>query len=235
MGRRAAGKKTPGVPHDPAAERPDDDAITRWAAEFMFDQVRAGAAPDAIVRMLEEKGVDRAEAAELVEARYSAMEAAAAAERWNPRALAITSVAALAAALVGGIAWTWLVRTTDYEVGFFAWAIGLLAGVAVLLASRQRRGVPLQLIAVAASVVGIVLGKYLTYVYDVREFVADEAGPALAGEVTPFSPDMMRTFAEDVNAILTAYDFLWLGLAVVTAWQVPRRRAREPDDGDSFA
>jgi hypothetical protein len=206
--------------HDPQP----DDAVTRWAEDLAFDQIRAGADRDAVERALVQRGVDPREASDFVAERYGDVKAAVEAQRWTPSAFGVVVLAGLGAAILAGIAWAWLVRTTGYEIGFVAWGIGLLAGLAVGFAARHRHGVAPQVIAVVAALVGIALGKYLAYVWDVREFVRDEVGSSLASEITPFSTEMLRFFAEDLNrGVLSVYDFLWAGLAVLTAWKAPPR------------
>jgi xanthosine utilization system XapX-like protein len=201
-----------------------DDAVTRWAEDLAFDQIRAGADRDAVERALVLRGVDPREASDFVTARYGHVQAAVEAQRWTPSAFGFVALAGLGAAVLAGIFWAWLVRTTGYEIGFVVWGLGLLAGLAVGFAARHRRGVAPQVIAVVAALVGIALGKYLAYVWDVREFVRDEVGASLASEITPFSTEMLRFFAEDLNrGVLSVYDFLWAGLAVVTAWKAPSR------------
>ena len=44
----------------------------------------------------------------------------------------------LAAAVVGGVVWGLIVKWTDYEVGFAAWGIGFLVGIAVADRGRAR-------------------------------------------------------------------------------------------------
>ena len=66
--------------------------------------------------------------------------------------MALAVIAALVAAVVGGVIWALVAHWTDYEYGYVAWGIGILVGLAVLYASGKRRGnIGLQVIAVLAS------------------------------------------------------------------------------------
>ena len=67
-------------------------------------------------------------------------------------------LAGLAAAIAGGVVWGLIVKSTDYEVGFVAWGIGFIVAMAILLATRGRRGLPLQVIAIACALLGIAIG-----------------------------------------------------------------------------
>ena len=124
------------------------------------------------------------------------------------------ALAALAAAIVGGVVWGLIVRQTDYEIGIVAWAIGFLAGTAAALVARESRGVPLQVAAVAAALIGILLGKYLGYAW-----AAEQALEPLGFEVDILTTGMVRAFRDDLEVVFGWFDLLWVGLAVFTAWR----------------
>jgi hypothetical protein len=130
--------------------------------------------------------------------------------------------AALVAAIVGGVVWGLIVKFSDYEVGIVAWGIGFVTGSAVVAATRGAKGPRLQVIAVVAALIGILLGKYLSYAFVIQE-QADAAGVSI-GLV---SSEMFRFFREDLDNIFGLFDLLWIGLAVVTAWRVPQVVAPE--------
>jgi hypothetical protein len=132
-------------------------------------------------------------------------------------------VAGLAAAIVGGIVWGLIVKISDYEVGFVAWGIGFIAGTAVVLATRGAKGPRLQVIAVVAALLGILLGKYLSYA-----FVVQEELESFGESIGLFSNDMFSFFREDLDVVFGLFDLLWVGLAVFTAWRIPRVEEPEP-------
>jgi hypothetical protein len=74
----------------------------------------------------------------------------------TPLALA----AGLVAALLGAAGWAAVVLIADLEVGWVAWAIGGLVGLAMGQATRQRSR-SLALTAAALALVGLVAGKAL--------------------------------------------------------------------------
>ena len=110
--------------------------------------------------------------------------------------LALPALAAFAAAAAGGVVWGLIIKWTQYEVGFIAWAIGFLAATAAVLVAQRRSSTALQVIAVVAALAGILLGKYLSY--------------ALWGKDNGY----------DFGGMWGWFDALWIGLAVVTAWRV---------------
>jgi hypothetical protein len=131
--------------------------------------------------------------------------------------LVTAALAGLAAAIAGGVVWGLIVRWTDYEIGFAAWGIGFIVGTAVVFGAQGRRGMPLQVIAVVLALAGIVLGKYLAFVW-IGQDELDKAGLSLP----LFSTDTMRLFWDLRSDIWSFWDLLWAGLAVVTAFRIPQ-------------
>ena len=136
--------------------------------------------------------------------------------------------AGLVAAIAGGIVWGLIVKISDYEVGFVAWGIGFIAGTAVVLATRGAKGPRLQAIAVVASLLGILLGKYLSYAFVVQEQVK-----SFGESIGLLSGDMFSFFREDLDAVFSLFDLLWVGLAVFTAWRIPQVDEPEPEAAPS--
>jgi hypothetical protein len=137
----------------------------------------------------------------------------------EPSSSLLPAIAAgLAAALVGGIVWGLIVKISDYEVGIVAWGIGFIAGTAVVLATRGAKGPRLQAIAVVSALLGILLGKYLSYA-----FVVQEEAESFGESIGLVSGDMFSFFRDDLDAVFSLFDFLWIGLAVFTAWRIPER------------
>jgi hypothetical protein len=190
--------------------------VTRCAAE--------GVAPERAQAELERNGIDPEQARWLVESAYRQLapaapraEPIAASQPYTAAILPRALLAGLAAAVAGGVGWTIQVALTDYEVGLVAWAVGGLAGFAVSLAAGARRGAPLQAIAVASALLGILLGKYGTFAYAIREGV-EEIDP---GSVPAYwDTDLIDLFFDELGEVFGLFDILWTGLAVFTAWRM---------------
>lgn len=191
-------------------------------AAFVAAQMQAGTDQETIVARLTERGVEPTQAREVVDTVYPEVMRAAEAELFEPRALIPAAVAGLLAAIAGGIVWALIVVKTNYEIGFAAVGIGVLAGFAVVFATRGRKGLPLQVTAVIASALGIVLGKYFSYVWEFRDAVREAFGDEAADEVSAFDTEMVRFFFEDADRIFSFYDLLWFGFAMYAAWRIPR-------------
>jgi hypothetical protein len=138
---------------------------------------------------------------------------------------AVAAGAGLVAAVVGGVAWGLIVKWSEYEIGFVAWGIGFVVGMAVLLAAGGRKGLPLQAIAIVAALIGILIGKYLSFALILQD-VADAEGV----ELSLFGADMRQLFRDDLGNVFALWDLLWTGLAVVTAWRIlqPEEPEAEP-------
>jgi len=123
--------------------------------------------------------------------------------------LGVALLAGSVAAVLGGIAWGLIVKWTEYEVGILALGIGFLTAFAILRATGRRRGPELQAIAVGTALLGIVIGKYLSFA-----FVTQQVLPG----VGLLSGEMLRLFRDGLRDIFGLYDLLWVGLAAAAAW-----------------
>ena len=136
--------------------------------------------------------------------------------------LVVAAAAGLAAAIGAGVVWALIVKISDYEIGVAAWGIGFLAGTAVVLAARRRKSTTLAVVAVVAALLGILLGKYLSFVFIVRDELGESYG-FLSG-------DTWNLFMDNKGIVFSFWDILWIGLAVVTAWRVAYPGEPEPDE-----
>ena len=129
------------------------------------------------------------------------------------------------AALVGGSLWGLIVILTGHVIGYMALGIGLLSGYAVVLFARGKKGLPYQVIAVLSSVLGIAIGKYAIFFHFSKKAVASRYGEAVAANLSLFSDKVLQIFFWNIGSMLSPYDILWVFLAVITAWRIPKVRA----------
>jgi hypothetical protein len=147
----------------------------------------------------------------------------------GPNAVLRAAGAGLVAALVGGIVWGLIVKWTQYELGFVAWGIGFIVGTAVVYGARTLRGIPFQLVAVVFALLGIVLGKYLGFVW-----VGQDELEKVGIDLPLFSKDTVDLFWDARSDVWGWWDLLWVGLAVVTAFRIPQREHEpEPEPAQS--
>jgi len=193
----------------------DTDAETQAYQAFVINQLKAGSSPGEITEMLAQQGMSKAQAGHLVESTQALLVQLAEAEQVDGRAIVLGLLGGLLAAGLGGVIWAYLTVGTESEFGIVAWGIGGLCGIAVVLFARPKRGAPLQIIAVACSVLGILAGKYGTLYL----LLADQPD---VGDISLFSPELISFFFEEAGEWLSGFDLLWVGLAVVTAWGIPK-------------
>jgi hypothetical protein len=135
-------------------------------------------------------------------------------------------LAGVVAAILGGVVWGLIVKWTDYEVGFVAWGIGFLVGIAIVTATRGSRGLALQVVAVLCALLGILLGKYLSFAWVLQEVAERETQGAV--EISVLSKDTVDLFRDELGTVFDWIDLLWVGLAVYTAW-----RALQPEEPEA--
>jgi hypothetical protein len=190
--------------------------------DFVLKEMQSGTHKLLIAQKLTEKGVDHREAPQLVEALHASLLNQARRERVRAASLLPAILGGGVAALVGGALWALIVAGTGYVIGYMAWGIGLLAGFAVMYSAGGRRGVPLQILAVGASVLGITLGKYFAFSYFLKQAIAQRQGAEIAARIPLASKGLILVFVNALPKMLSPFDLLWVVLAVLTAWRIPR-------------
>jgi hypothetical protein len=195
-----------------AREPTDDDVV------LVAEQMRAGTDQETIAAMLEDRGLDRMRARGLVDTVYPQLARVAEEEHYTGSALGPGIAGGLIAAVVGGFLWGLIVILSEYEIGIAAWGIGFLAGFGVVRFAGGAKGTPLQVVAVVSSLLGIVLGKYISYAYFFKQAVSDRFDV----DISYFDSEIFRAFRENLSDVFGGFDLIWAGLAVVTAWQLTR-------------
>jgi hypothetical protein len=203
------------------ATQSQKDALGKLSA-FVLEQMRAGVDTATISQKLVATGVGSSDAAQLVEKIHYEATKKAREEQFEAGTVVPALLGGGLAAAVGGSIWALIVIATGYEIGFVAWGIGILTGLGVVLCSNGQRGLPLQAIAVFTSVLGVVVGKYVTFFYFLRNAVERKFGVDAASHVGLFSEKAMDSFSQNIVSMLSPFDLLWVVLAVMTAWKIPR-------------
>ena len=81
-------------------------------------------------------------------------------------------------AAVGGVAWVLIGHFANAEVGWIAWGIGFLAGLAVRAVAGDAHGAGPGLAAVATAAAGVAVSKYVVAALMVQQIIAGQAGQA---------------------------------------------------------
>ncbi|SDZ41487.1 hypothetical protein SAMN05421736_11239 [Evansella caseinilytica] len=196
--------------------------ILESLAQEVVAQIQAGDPKNLIIQRLTERGIDEADAKQFVEEISAQLAEVSKQEEYTSDKLLPAILGGLIAALLGSAIWATIVVMTETEFGIVAWGIGILTGYAVMLAAGRKKGLPLQIIAVAFSLIGIFIGKYAVYYYFMKEFLTEAYGSSYAARYSFFSSDIIAGFFADASYVFSLYDLLWIGLAVVTAWRITK-------------
>lgn len=187
--------------------------------DFVARQLENGMDNEAIIGELGKSGIQENAARQLVES----VSQDALAGALHPGADSSSIVPAIlggsVAAIICGCIWYGLVVLTHYEFGMVAWGLGAAVGLAVIICSKGERGSTQQTVAVALSIFGVLVGKYLIYGHMVRLW-AEQLGRQTAANVSVLSPGMMSDFLSNMGEVFGAFDLFWIGLAVYSAWKI---------------
>jgi hypothetical protein len=190
---------------------------------LISEQLGSGKNRTEVVRNLVQSGMTESEAAQAVERIYFQLKKAASEEEFSGGALVPGILGGVLAAVIGGAVWAGIAIASEYELGILAWGIGLICGLGVIMFASGKKGMPLQIVAVVTSALGIVIGKYGTFYYYFQDgLLQAENGAALAAEYGLLSLNMFLTFVANLPAMAGIYDLLWIGLAMYTAWGIPK-------------
>jgi hypothetical protein len=148
--------------------------------------------------------------------------------------------AGIAAALAGGLIWAGIVVFMNLEIGFAAWGVGALVGIAMARVT-VRRSRALGVTAAGLAMAGLLVGKLLISVASTSA-VTDElvATPAyLHGAVAwhmYYEDELDEATRDEVHATLAAGDTLsdavWAAMLEQAA---PRLEAMDDDERRAFA
>src|SRR4029077_17039794 len=103
------------------------------------------------------------------------------------------------------------------------WGVGAVVGLAILRVAG--RGAAMQAIGIVSALVGILIGKYLSFAFTIHDVYGSQFGV--------FSGDMVSLFRDSLGEVFGRYDILWVALAIGSAGVLLRpagqdEREREP-------
>jgi hypothetical protein len=201
-----------------ADEKKKQQAIKNLLA-LVVKEANSGKTSVEISAKLTGMGMSAEEAPKFVDAAMVKLQQQAEQEKPVPGSMAPAVIGAVLAAVLAGLGWGWLAKLTNMEYGYAAIAVGALCAGAVLLFTRGKKGMPLQIIAGACSLLGIFIGKYSIFILQITDYLAKNNNGQKV-EVNPFSAKAFGVFLENINSLVGRYDVLWIILAVWTAWRM---------------
>lgn len=129
--------------------------------------------------------------------------------------IGLSIIYALLGALIGGVIWGLVAALFNYELGLVALVIGGLTGYAILLAGKGSITQLHQIIAVVTSLIGIIIGKYLSFVYWFND--------GFEGVFDSMTFAFFRSYFSDLFGVM---DIVFILLAIITAWQIPGKHIK---------
>jgi len=199
----------------------DNEAMEELYAAVV-SQLKNGESKTAVVQTLVDGGANQTESQHLVDTIHKDLRQIAEEEEFSGEVIVPAAAGGLVASIAGGVVWGEIVINTGYEIGFVAWGIGWLSGMAVVKLAQGKKGMPLQVLAVVSSVLGILVGKYLTFFHVFKEMLEGQGNAEAAASLSVFSMGFIRFFFENLGNMAGGYDILWIVLAVWTAWSIPK-------------
>jgi hypothetical protein len=137
-------------------------------------------------------------------------------------------LAGAAVAFVGGLVWGGVVIATRWDIGFLAWIIGAATGGAVC----HVHGSPARGLARASAGLmaagGILVGKYVIFVHDLRhaaDLLARQGLPVSASRIGYTDTRVMGIFIHHFSSVVKPIYGFWILIAFVAALHFSRRRA----------
>jgi len=128
----------------------------------------------------------------------------------------IAFVAAALVAVLGGLLWAGVVIATRYDIGILAWLVGVAAGRMIALVMRGRVGTVDRVVAGLLAAGGIIVGKYVIFVHDVKVSLGRLAVGA-GDRVGYLDSRSTSVFVHHFTEIVRPIYILWVGLAFLTA------------------
>jgi hypothetical protein len=189
---------------------------------LIAERLNSGKQKMQVVDELVRSGMTHGESMQIVEQIAYELKKTVREEEFSGEVMLPALLGGLIAAVVSGAIWGGITILTGYEVGYVAIGVGYLCGLGVVMMSKGKRGMPLQMIAIMSSVLGILIGKYIAFFDIFKGVMATEAGAEAVSWMAMFSTGMIQFFASNIASMASGFDLLWIALAVYTAWSIPK-------------
>jgi Ca2+/H+ antiporter len=129
----------------------------------------------------------------------------------------------MGAAFIAGILWFAISVVTGYQIGYVAIGVGFLIGYAVLFGSGKKRGMPLQIMSAAMTLVTLFASQYFITLFYIRKYLLENKAqfPDYTGQwflVNPFSPDIIASMISPIGLLIWA-------VGIYFAYSLPKSRS----------
>ena len=207
-------------PNTEAPQSADDQAAALM--KFVSDELAAKTPRDVIAGKLEGMGVEKTAASKYVFELEQQINNLKQAETFEPSDMLPAVIGALAGAVLGGIAWGYLAIWTNKVYSAVALLIGFMAGYGTVLLTRGKKGPAAQMVAEIASIIGVVVGTYISFFHIRKEETIKQYGQEAVKGLTLFSPKIAEIFFTNITSMFSPAEYIFIALAVYIAWSVPK-------------
>ena len=143
-------------------------------------------------------------------------------ETQNPN-MPMATICGMLAAVIAGAAWFLLTILTKYQVGYVAIGMGFIIGYAVIWGAGKKRGVSLQILSGAITLVTLLVSQYVLELYYIRKYLLEQKAefPGYNGQwifVSPFSPEVLKDMFSPIGI------FIW-AIGIYFAYSLPKARS----------
>lgn len=125
-------------------------------------------------------------------------------------------------AVFGAAIWGFCAILTGHELVSLSCIVGGLSGIGVILFSKSKRVIPLQVISVLSSILGILIVKYTFSYYTFIISYNKEGEIEFINNVSIFDASFMRYFVKGIVGTLFSYDIIIIIFALFIAWIIPK-------------
>jgi hypothetical protein len=149
----------------------------------------------------------------------------------------VAILASAAVAVASGLVWAGIVIVTRWDIGIIAWFGGVAAGSTMLRIAGRPLGIASRIVVGLFSAAGIMLGKYVIFVHDLKD-EAHKLYGNLSDSIGYLDSSQVSFFFHHFSEIVKPIYLLWVALAFVAAFRTAggqpvfrRRRGQQPSVG----
>ena len=126
------------------------------------------------------------------------------------------------ASVFGASIWGFFALFTGHELLGLSCIVGGLSGIGVVLFSKSKRIISLQIISVFSTIFGILVVKYTFSYYMLVMPHKKDGGIEVINNVSMFSIDFMTHFTKGITETLFSSDIIIIIFALFIAWIIPK-------------
>lgn len=134
-------------------------------------------------------------------------------------------VAACTFAVLAGFSWGFVANYFGFKSCLPALLVGCFAALGIrLISHKDDVRIFHQISAVVACCVGVIVGKYIIFFKSLSLFYDQKFNGKAMVELSAVSAGAFISFMDSARKLISGIDIVWVVLAVVIAWWLPRQK-----------